>query len=320
MFKKHLKDYPDSPWAGEALLHLGCDAKYNGRFAEAQTIYNELLTLSSDKPNKKLKEKKKERRARGGVPSEADINEDVERAAKGAGSLEEAVVALDKASEADDESFDIHMKALARWADLDIAVGRWDDAAKKLQHVVATDTDWRRVTWAQSWMVSLSNLGSQAKLLAACGPKALERIFEQMGKPGAAKLVGAVEPETMAGLSLAELETLSKQNGMAMHAFKVSNPKDAGETLENMKLPAIVHYDGQRGFDGSKAYYSSRQLTRAPLVAMHPDMKAKGELPTKVAQTIQADKGGVAADLFKSGLGFRVTTWCWRESMPKRAR
>ena len=91
---------------------------------------------------------------------------------------------------------------------------------------------------------------------------------------------------------------------MTMHAFKISNPKNAGEALESMKLLTIVHYDGERGFDGSKAYYATRQLTRAPLVAMHPDMKAGGELPVKVAQTIQADKGGVAADLFKSGLGF----------------
>ena len=303
MFEKHLKDYPESPWAGEAQLHLGCDAKYNGRFAEAQTIYNALLEKSSDKPNPTLKQKKKERRNRGGAPSETEMNEEVERAAK-SDSLEAAVEKLDVATENDDESFDIHMKSLARWADLDIAVGRWDDAAKKLQHVVATDTDWRRVTWAQSWLVSLSSLGDQAKVLAACGPKALERIFNEMGKPGAARLVGAVEPKTMAGLSLAELETLSAKNGAPMHAFKVSNPKNAGVALEQMKLPAIVHYDGQRGFDESKAYYATRELKRAPLVAMHPDMKAKGELPTQVAQQIKADKGGVAADLFKSGLGF----------------
>ena len=303
MFEKHLKDYPESPWAGEAQLHLGCDAKYNGRFAEAQTIYNALLEKSSDKPNPTLKQKKKERRNRGGAPSETEMNEEVERAAK-SDSLEAAVDKLDMATENDDESFDIHMKALARWADLDIAVGRWDDSAKKLQHVVATDTDWRRVTWAQSWLVSLSSLGSQAKLLAACGPKALERIFNTLGKPGAARLVGAVEPKTMAGLSLAELETLSAKNGLGMHAFKISNPKDAGAALENMKLPAIVHYDGERGFDQSKSYYATRELKRAPLVAMHPDMKAKGQLPAKVAQQIKADKGGVAADLFKSGLGF----------------
>jgi len=35
MFKKHVKDYTDSPWASEAVLHIGCDATYNGRYTEA---------------------------------------------------------------------------------------------------------------------------------------------------------------------------------------------------------------------------------------------------------------------------------------------
>ena len=52
MFEKHLKDFPESPWGGEAMLHLGCDAKYNGRFDEAQRIYDTILKQTSDQPNK----------------------------------------------------------------------------------------------------------------------------------------------------------------------------------------------------------------------------------------------------------------------------
>ena len=302
MFKKHLKDFPESPWGGEAMLHLGCDAKYNGRFDEAQTIYNEILEKTSDKPNKKLKKARKERKERGGGPDVAELERAVAEAASGTQSLEVAVEKLDRASEEDDESFELHQKALMRWADLDIATGHWNDAAKKLQHLIATDTDWRRVTWAQGWLTNLTNLGPQARILAACGPKALERVLLALHRPDAAKRAGAVVPPTLAGLSLAELEQLAAKSGAPLRAFKVSDPKDAGAALEALTLPAIVHTDGARGFDRSKSYFAGRELKRAPLVAMHPDMKAKGQLPAQVAKSLAADKGGAAKALFESGL------------------
>jgi len=43
MFKQHVKDYPDSPWAAEADLHIGCDATYNGRYTEAEEIFTRLI-------------------------------------------------------------------------------------------------------------------------------------------------------------------------------------------------------------------------------------------------------------------------------------
>ena len=302
MFEKHLKDYPESPWAGEAQLHLGCDAKYNGRFAEAQTIYNALLEKSSDKPNPTLKQKKKERRNRGGAPSDAEMNAEVERAAK-SDSLEAAVEKLDVATENDDESFDIHMKALARWADLDIATGKWNDAGKKLQDIIARDGDWRRRTWAQSWLTTLTNLGPQAKRLAMCGPQALQYVLAGLDKDSAANKVGAIVPKTIAGLSLAEMETLSKQNGALMTAFKVEDEAGAKlASLAALPLPAIVHTEAGRGFDEKDSYFADHALKRAPLVAVHPDALKKGMLPATVAQSMKADKGGAAqplpADIF----------------------
>ncbi len=44
MFRKHMEDYPDSPWASEAVLHGGCDATYNGRYTEAEESFNWILT------------------------------------------------------------------------------------------------------------------------------------------------------------------------------------------------------------------------------------------------------------------------------------
>jgi RHS repeat-associated protein len=44
MFRQYLRDYPGSPWAAEAELHIGCDATYNGRYTEAETIFNRLIS------------------------------------------------------------------------------------------------------------------------------------------------------------------------------------------------------------------------------------------------------------------------------------
>jgi RHS repeat-associated protein len=49
MFRKHARDYPDSPWAGEAILHVGCDATYNGRYTEAETIFRQLIAANQGK-------------------------------------------------------------------------------------------------------------------------------------------------------------------------------------------------------------------------------------------------------------------------------
>lgn len=43
LLKQHVASYPQSPWASEALLHLGCDAQYNGRYAEAQKHFERVL-------------------------------------------------------------------------------------------------------------------------------------------------------------------------------------------------------------------------------------------------------------------------------------
>jgi len=43
LFRNYLAEYPDSPWAGEAELHIGCDASYNGRASEAQAIFDRLI-------------------------------------------------------------------------------------------------------------------------------------------------------------------------------------------------------------------------------------------------------------------------------------
>ncbi|MBI5057972.1 MAG: hypothetical protein HZB61_15285 [Nitrospirae bacterium] len=55
MFKKHVQDYPDSPWASEAVLHTGCDATYNGRYTEAEESFNWLLNQNKGKDHEGAK-------------------------------------------------------------------------------------------------------------------------------------------------------------------------------------------------------------------------------------------------------------------------
>jgi RHS repeat-associated protein len=50
MFRKHLEDFPDSPWAAEAALHIGCDATYNGRYTEAEAVFSQLISSHRSKP------------------------------------------------------------------------------------------------------------------------------------------------------------------------------------------------------------------------------------------------------------------------------
>ncbi|MCP4351614.1 MAG: hypothetical protein GY795_39620 [Desulfobacterales bacterium] len=48
LFKKHIEEYPDSPWAGEAVLHSGCEARYNGRYQEAEDHFRWVIETNKD--------------------------------------------------------------------------------------------------------------------------------------------------------------------------------------------------------------------------------------------------------------------------------
>ncbi|ROR98672.1 RHS repeat-associated protein [Sinobacterium caligoides] len=51
-FKNYRRDFPDSPWAGEAALHMACEARYNGRYSEAEAIFSELKQLHGQSQHK----------------------------------------------------------------------------------------------------------------------------------------------------------------------------------------------------------------------------------------------------------------------------
>ena len=44
LFEKYIKDFPSSPWAAEAQLHLGCFCQYNGRMLEAAESFDHILS------------------------------------------------------------------------------------------------------------------------------------------------------------------------------------------------------------------------------------------------------------------------------------
>lgn len=44
LFQEHRAAHPDSPWAGEAALHLGCNAQFSGSWEEAKTHFEWILS------------------------------------------------------------------------------------------------------------------------------------------------------------------------------------------------------------------------------------------------------------------------------------
>ncbi|HEX8234532.1 MAG TPA: RHS repeat-associated core domain-containing protein [Abditibacteriaceae bacterium] len=226
MFGQHVKDYPDSPWSGEAKLHLGCDAKYNGRFSEAEATYDNILQSTSDDP--------------------ADL------------------------------SFDVHQKAKARWADLDLARGQLDDAAAKFRDIIKTDDDWRRITWAQSWLQTTGIYKANFRSLLTCGPQALSVVLASLGKKEAAAKVARLKPAGSTGFSLAQLEQLAKQYGVPMRGFKAKP-----QQLAALPLPLIVHYD----YNGVRQAGTAKlQTGRAKLYTSK--RHAKGDGKGRVAQSL----------------------------------
>lgn len=49
LFGEHVQAFPNSPWAAEALLHQGCEARYEGRMSEAEQTYQDIITAQQDK-------------------------------------------------------------------------------------------------------------------------------------------------------------------------------------------------------------------------------------------------------------------------------
>ena len=239
LFGQYINAYPKSPWSGEALLHLGYDAKENGRLIEAQELFRTIADKTSDTPNEKLRQAKRERKKRGGAISDAERNSDIDKALA-APTLEEAVMKLDssEASDEDDESFEVHMKAKQQLADVDLLMGHFDAASEKLSEIVAEDTDWRRRTWASSQWQRASFLKSNAEQLMACGPQALGKVLVALNKTaGADKMRNAKAPRAQ-GFSLAELKTLAHQNGVQMRGFRAP-----ARQLAQLPLPAILRYE-----------------------------------------------------------------------------
>jgi RHS repeat-associated protein len=51
LFRRHIASFPNSPWKAEAELHLGCEARFNGRYAEAEQLFKGIVAVYGDKPD-----------------------------------------------------------------------------------------------------------------------------------------------------------------------------------------------------------------------------------------------------------------------------
>jgi RHS repeat-associated protein len=66
-FGEYLRKYPDSPWAAEAMLHIGCDARYNGRYNEAEKMFQNIVDRHQGKAHTGAKELVSKAKMRMGV-------------------------------------------------------------------------------------------------------------------------------------------------------------------------------------------------------------------------------------------------------------
>ena len=208
---------------------------------DANAMFQEVLEKTSDKPNKKLRKQKRERKARGVEVTEAEREADVDKALAGASSFEEAVEKLDSTRESDDddESFEIHLKAKQQLADIAMAMGHYNDASEKLSEIMEEDTDWHRRVWARAQLQRASFLSANnGAALMACGPQALGLVMVGLNKKAVAEKVKATAITNVNGSSMAELRDLAAKNGVEMRGFHA----DVSQ-LSRLPLPAILHYD-----------------------------------------------------------------------------
>jgi RHS repeat-associated protein len=192
LLEQYLKDYPNSPWAAEAMLRLAFDAQHGGRPGEAQARYNAIIQNTSEDPQ---------------APS-----------------------------------YDIHQKAKMGWADQDIELGLYQDAATKLKDILATEVDWRRRTWAEAWLQRVLLLPPKTtKERRACGPAALSVVLASLGEKAAAAQVANLKTSNEAGFSLAELQQEAQRRGVALVGFESSV-----EELAKLPMPVLIHYSLDR--------------------------------------------------------------------------
>ena len=140
-------------------------------------------------------------------------------------------------------SYEAHLKAYERWADLYLLEGRFGEARPMLDNIVHNDVHWRRRTWALYWTMQLNALNAgraSSKLQLAdldCGTQALAALLVDLGRSQEARRVAALDPKSARGFSLAELKTIARREKIEMVGFRATT-----EALTQMPLPAILHY------------------------------------------------------------------------------
>ncbi len=214
--RAYVKEFEDSPWTPEALIHIADLAKFNGQLAEAELGYQKVLAMTS--------------------------------------------------SDTGEMSYESHLKAYERWADLYLLEGRFGEARPMLENIVRDDVHWRRRTWALYWTMQLNALFADPKVRLAdldCGTQALAALLVDLGRSQQARRVAALDPKTEKGFSLADLKTIAGREKVEMVGFRATPAE-----LAEMTLPAILHFSPSPSARAENAKVT-RNTQKAPLVYGH---------------------------------------------------
>ena len=134
-------------------------------------------------------------------------------------------------------TYDLAQKTKVAWASLDVTLGKWNSAAAKLDDILATERNYRRLSWARYFRHEVE-MSAQSTELAACGAHALAVVLQKSGKSEAARKIAVMPAPREAGFSMDELQKLGEANGVALRGFR-----GTVADLPNLPTPLLVHYD-----------------------------------------------------------------------------
>ncbi|MBL7047941.1 MAG: hypothetical protein ISR96_00225 [Nitrospira sp.] len=198
LFRQHITATPESPWVSEAMLHIGCDARYNGRYSEAEAIFNDIITLNKGNAH---------------YGSKMLLN-----------------------------------KAQSRLGVLKMLQGDFSSSMKHFTNLKNESPDWRHRTYAAHWLQRLSRYSQDELSMLTCGTDALARILQDIGRPEDARKVLDIQPSSLSGHSIDELQQIALQYGYQMEGLKLKLAD-----LDLITLPAIIQIN-RKGIE-SKGHY-----------------------------------------------------------------
>jgi len=131
----------------------------------------------------------------------------------------------------------MYQKAGLRKATLLVERGRIRDALKLFSDLLSTEDSWQRRTYFQGWIRRLNHYQGYLAELHDCGAECVASLLRGRGRSDEARALRTRPGDTEEGMTVAALQALCAQTGLAPLAVNVM-----GVPLARMPRPFIAHY------------------------------------------------------------------------------